>query len=546
MDLTYNEILEFLNTSDYSPKKNKYTIDDFTEDIYNDLIHNNTDLTNRYPSFFDFIEQMDMFIKNKIKDRKNALKTVINKTVEIDYEYDFSGGKFTNYIFHVGGTGSGKTYNAIEAFMKGRGRCVYLAPLRLLAREIYEKLHKSNMNCNLITGEERIIESRFHTSATIETIDLDKEYDIVVIDEAFMINNVDRGRTWCDVLLNIKANETHVITNEETLNLLLDLISVDNRTYTINRYERKVPIEFTDCITENYPDKTLLVSFSRSEVLANHKKFDNASILYGNLPPEIKIEQINKFNNGESNICVCTDVIGMGINLPCEYVIFDDIFKFDGKTTRELNSTEIKQIGGRAGRYGLSEKGYITASSEIMFDYIKLMYNKVDTTKFAYIGMNEDIYRKLSEISNDINELLNNYNKLIIIPSVYKEKIKLEPIDKYKYIYDLNRNIDKLNYQIQFKLLSLPINEYNEDFYKEIVNNIILGELVTYKQNEAITFEEILNDVDLELIEREIKKIELYLYLNNNFYDFIDTSVLSYAMEKRNVFIDFIKKYLED
>lgn len=61
---------------------------------------------------------------------------------------------------------------------------MYCGPLRLLAREVAQRLNKINVPCNLITGQERDeIEGAKHTSVTVEMADVTTEYQCAVIDE---------------------------------------------------------------------------------------------------------------------------------------------------------------------------------------------------------------------------------------------------------------------------------------------------------------------------------------------------------------------------
>jgi ATP-dependent RNA helicase SUPV3L1/SUV3 len=108
---------------------------------------------------------------------------------------------------------------------------------------------------------------------------------------------------------------------------------------------------------------TAMIAFSRRGVLALKKELEDVgkrvSVLYGNLSPGVRREEAKRFRSGETEILVATDCIGMGLNLPIKTVIFSETTKFDGKEMRELTIQEVKQIAGRAGRYGKFECGYV-------------------------------------------------------------------------------------------------------------------------------------------------------------------------------------------
>ncbi len=98
------------------------------------------------------------------------------------------------------------------------------------------------------------------------------------------------------------------------------------------------------------------------------------SVIYGNLSPEVRREEARRFREGESDILIATDAISMGLNLPIETLLFAQHSKFDGFKTRELNQSEVTQIAGRAGRFGLNEVGYIGALDR---DTLKVISSKM-------------------------------------------------------------------------------------------------------------------------------------------------------------------------
>lgn len=89
-------------------------------------------------------------------------------------EYPAARKMKRRFILHLGDTNTGKTYNALQR-LKGCDDGVYLAPLRILALENFERLNRENVPCNLLTGEEEVIvaDAR-HSSCTVEKADLTK------------------------------------------------------------------------------------------------------------------------------------------------------------------------------------------------------------------------------------------------------------------------------------------------------------------------------------------------------------------------------------
>ncbi|MCR5292449.1 MAG: ATP-dependent helicase [Eubacterium sp.] len=274
------------------------------------------------------------------------------------------------FIFHVGPTNSGKTYDAIED-MKKNTPGTYLGPLRLLALEMYDKMNASGVPCSMITGEESLItEGAEVVSSTIELCDFRKHYKTAVIDEAQLIADPFRGSAWLKAICLVDADIVHICMAPEALSYIKKLVaSFDSPSYTVN-HERLSPLYFGGEIKgyEDLRPGDALICFSRKSVLSTtallEKNGFKASVIYGALPPEARRNEVRKFLNRDTNMVVATDAIGMGISLPIKRVIFTEIEKYDGRQFRTLTTSEVNQIGGRAGRYGLNEYGEVLSMSD--------------------------------------------------------------------------------------------------------------------------------------------------------------------------------------
>ena len=283
-----------------------------------------------------------------------------------------------HFILHVGPTNSGKTYQALER-LKTAGRGVYLGPLRLLALEVYERMNEAGVPCTMLTGQECIEEpdSRI-TASTVEMLDIDRTYDIAVIDEAQMVADEDRGHSWTRAILGTRAREIHICMSPVALEVVEHLIELTHDSYEVNQYERKTalvledrPFEFPD---DCQPGDAYIV-FSKKSVLNIAARLESAgihaSVIYGSLPPEIRRRQMTLFNKGETKVVVSTDAIGMGLNLPVRRIVFLEMEKFDGTARRPLEVGEVLQIAGRAGRFGIYDTGYVTAMGEQAMNYLR-------------------------------------------------------------------------------------------------------------------------------------------------------------------------------
>lgn len=276
-----------------------------------------------------------------------------------------------HFTLHIGPTNSGKTYGAMEA-LKEAGSGIYLAPLRLLAYEKYEQLNLEGYPCTLLTGEERSeIEGAVFQASTIEMMDIRKAYDCVIIDEAQMVAEEERGGSWTSAILGACSENIHVCAAPIAEEILIRMITDCGDTYEIVRHQRMTPLVCETrpySLLQNTRKGDALIVFSKKNVHAVaselQQKGIRCSVVYGALPYSVRHEQARLFAEGENEVVVATDAIGMGMNLPIRRVVFLETEKFDGKNQRPLETEEIKQIAGRAGRYGMYPEGRVTSQGE--------------------------------------------------------------------------------------------------------------------------------------------------------------------------------------
>ena len=269
-------------------------------------------------------------------------------------------------IFHVGPTNSGKTYEALQK-LKAADTGYYLAPLRLLALEGYENLKKEGVPVSLITGEEEIIdEESTHISSTIEMLNNSVDVEVCVIDEIQMIDDRDRGWAWANALIGAPAKTVILTGSSNALSAVVELCKYLDEALEVITFERMNPLTLLDTSTplSKVEKQSAVIAFSRREVLSFKQQLSakhRVSVVYGNLSPEVRREEARRFREGESDILVATDAIAMGLNLPIKTILFAKDNKFDGLRRRELTPSEVLQISGRAGRYGIHENGFVGA-----------------------------------------------------------------------------------------------------------------------------------------------------------------------------------------
>lgn len=271
-------------------------------------------------------------------------------------------------VFHVGPTNSGKTYAALQA-LAAAPTGVYLAPLRLLALENYEAMKAMGLAAGMVTGEEEMdVEGATHLAQTVETLDIRRQVDVAVIDEVQMLADDDRGWAWTNALFGVPARTVIVCGAEEALGRVRLAAEAAGEELQVVRFERKSPLHVQDGEVRfrDVRQGDAIVAFSRRAVheirLRVAAEGHSVATVYGALSPEVRRAEAARFRSGEADVLVTTDAIGMGLNLgPLRRVVFADLVKWDGTQERQLTNAEIRQIAGRAGRYGFHDSGEVAA-----------------------------------------------------------------------------------------------------------------------------------------------------------------------------------------
>ena len=367
-----------------------------------------------------------------------------------------------HFILHIGPTNSGKTFQALER-LKEAACGVYLGPLRLLALEVYERMNEMGVPCTMRTGQECIEEEGSRvTASTIEMADFDENYDVAVIDEAQLVADTDRGHSWTKAILGLRAREIHICMSPAAEQVICHLIGLCGDDYEILRYERKTelicedkPFVFPDDVQEG----DALIAFSKKSVLDVAGRLEEAgissSVIYGSLPPEIRRRQTRLFNRGKTKVAVATDAIGMGLNLPVRRIVFLQTDKFDGTSRRPLKTSEIKQIAGRAGRFGIYDKGYVTAMGEEELEYIRANFQAEEE---PLTQVNLGFPQVLLDIGAPLDELMKIWYS--VTPS---EPFVKENIDEALYLYEQAKKCRNMidgfeNKHLLYRMITCPID----------------------------------------------------------------------------------------
>ncbi|MBQ6322099.1 MAG: ATP-dependent helicase [Lachnospiraceae bacterium] len=367
-----------------------------------------------------------------------------------------------HFILHIGPTNSGKTFQALERLKSAKRGC-YLGPLRLLALEVYERMQDYGVPATMLTGQECIEDENSRiTAATVEMADLDLHYNIAVIDEAQLMADPDRGHSWTRAILGLRADEIHVCASPAAEKVLLHLIEISHDTVEVHHYERKTQLLFEDKpfrFPRDVKPGDALIVFSKKSVLDVAGRLEETgvecSVIYGSLPPEIRRRQMHLFTDGYTEVVVSTDAIGMGLNLPVRRIIFLQVTKYDGTAQRLINTSEVRQIAGRAGRFGIYDPGYITAGDEESLDYIRRTYEGVEP---EVTKVNIGFPKVLLDIQEPLDEILKVWHNQT--PEAPFEK---ENVDEALFLYDKARAVasqidgfdDK---RLLYRMISTPID----------------------------------------------------------------------------------------
>ena len=448
-------------------------------------------------------------------------------------------------VFHVGPTNSGKTYSALKA-LKEATTGYYLAPLRLLALEGYENLKADGVNVSLITGEEEIIdEEATHISSTIEMMNAGVDVDVCVIDEIQMIADRDRGWAWANALIGAPAKKVILTGSVDALHAVEALCEYLEEPLEVVHFERKNPLEVMRRATpmKKIEPQTAVVAFSRRDVLSLKQQLSEkyrVSVVYGNLSPEVRREEARRFREGESEVLVATDAIAMGLNLPIRTILFAKDNKFDGLRRRELTPSEVLQIAGRAGRYGIEEKGFVGALDDNTLKTI----DKTFHTPLSDIELPVSVMASLEHVLL-IGEILETENISTIL-NFFAENMEFDGpfvAANIESMLEIAAIVDEydLDLRTRYYLSCAPASissPYIESVFHRYIRQIEAGSEVLYIPPRDLPSFAQTNDMLLNAEDR-VREISLYLWLSFKFPDlFKDTQKAIEARARLNSYIE--------
>ncbi|KAI9288380.1 P-loop containing nucleoside triphosphate hydrolase protein [Umbelopsis sp. AD052] len=335
-----------------------------------------------------FLEYAEPHLPKEITSKLTSLKKITD--LRFPHEWYPEARRMQRKIhLHVGPTNSGKTYSALKRLTEAKSG-IYCGPLRLLAHEIFERMNNNGIACNLVTGEEKriISEDATLTSSTVEMVELNRDLEVAVVDEIQMMGDRTRGWAWTQALLGLRAQEIHLCGEESVVPLIKQICEAIDDEVTVHRYKRLTPLSISEKSLggnyENVKKGDCVVTFARKDIFEVKRAIERetglrCAVVYGALPPESRALQAKAFNDAASNfdVLVASDAVGMGLNLNIKRIVFESVQKYDGKSFTFIHPPHLKQIAGRAGRFGTTyAQGEVTTFEQ---DDLSYVFEAMDT-----------------------------------------------------------------------------------------------------------------------------------------------------------------------
>ncbi len=421
----------------------------------------------------------------------------------------------------LGPTNTGKTYVAIEKMLEHETG-IFGLPLRLLAREVYDKcVTKVGVEkVALITGEEKIIPSSAnYFICTVESMPKDKEVDFVAIDEIQMCADRERGHIFTQRLLESRGTQLTMFLGSQVMeNIIKDLVG----NVEFEKKERYSQLSYSGVKKISRLDrKVAIIAFSIEEVYAIaelvRRQKGGAAVIMGSLSPKTRNSQVGLYQSGDVDYLIATDAIGMGLNMDINEIYFSNLKKFDGKKTRRLNLIEMSQIAGRAGRYK-NDGGFGTTGDceTLNSDEIeKIEKHQLPDTKTIY-WRNSNLNFKNPERLISSLELKPNKKNLLRTNDSLDESVLRFFLKK-----GANNIIYRQNLEILWECCQIP--DFEKKAYGQHINVIdkVFQFLTTKKKRIPSTFmKEQLKGLErdhgnVDLLSHRLSNVRTWSYVSN-------------------------------
>ena len=424
----------------------------------------------------------------------------------------------------LGPTNTGKTHVAIQKMLDFETG-IFGLPLRLLAREVYDKcVEKIGVDkVALITGEEKIIpNSANYFICTVESMPKNKKVEFIAIDEIQMCADRERGHIFTDRLLHARGEKLTMFLGSQ---IMAGIIGELINDVQFEKRERFSNLSYSGYKKISRLDsKVAIIAFSIEEVYAIaelvRRQKGGAAIIMGSLSPKTRNSQVGLYQSGDVDYLIATDAIGMGLNMDINEIYFSNLKKFDGKKTRRLNLVELSQIAGRAGRYK-NDGGFGTTG-----DCESLNSDEIDNIEKHQLPETKMIYWRNSNLNFD------NPDKLISSLELRPNKKNLlrtnDSIDESVLRHFLKKGANNIIYHRNLELLweCCQIPDFEKKAYGQHINIIdkVFQFLSTKKKKIPSSFMK----EQLKGLERDHGNVDLLSHRLSN------VRTWSYVANKKN------------
>ncbi len=421
----------------------------------------------------------------------------------------------------LGPTNTGKTHVAIDKMLEFKSG-IFGLPLRLLAREVYDKC-VSKVGANkvaLITGEEKIIPSTAnYFICTVESMPKNKEVDFVAIDEIQMCADRERGHIFTERMLETRGTKLTMFLGSQVMATIIKEL-VDNVEFENKERYSKLSYSGIKKISR-LERKVAIIAFSIEEVYAIaelvRRQKGGAAVIMGSLSPKTRNSQVGLYQSGDVDYLIATDAIGMGLNMDINEIYFSNLKKFDGKKTRRLNLIEMSQIAGRAGRYK-NDGGFGTTG-----DCETLNSDEIEKIEKHQLPDTKTIYWR--------NSSLNFQNPEKLVSSLELKPIKKnllrtsDSLDESVLRFFLKKGANNIIYHKNLELLweCCQIPDFEKKAYGQHINVIdkVFQFLTTRKRRIPSTFmKEQLKGLEkdhgnVDLLSHRLSNVRTWSYVAN-------------------------------
>jgi ATP-dependent RNA helicase SUPV3L1/SUV3 len=422
---------------------------------------------------FERIRQRLEHAAEREREERYAARTKESiNLAEYPQSFEVASRMARRFVALLGPTNSGKTHRAMEALADADSG-VYLAPLRLLALENYERLQSAvgkdgePVKVSLVTGEERrLAEGATHVASTVEMLDTKTRVQVAVIDEIQMLADRDRGAAWTAAVCGAPASTVYLVGAPEARRAIEALAERLECPLEVHVLKRKAPLSMEPGAVRkirNLKRGDAVIAFSRREVLMWRDMITETGLsvatVYGNLSPEVRRAQAERFREGQADIVVGTDALAMGLNMPIQRIVMTTAVKYNGVEEEEISAALARQIAGRAGRYGVHEEGFVAGydddTHDIMRSLLKEKIPPVPATGFAVAPSLEQLHR-ISSVTGETSlvKLLRRFVHNIDVPDgFFYPRITEEQNERAEWLDTLDLSVAE-----KFTLSLVPIS----------------------------------------------------------------------------------------